>query len=187
MEFDWINIEEVDDALLKEFDSGNESFNFFLRTKAKTWQSQGETVTYVFVDKSEIISGSYSRVYGYISINTLGLLYYDGNSKKYLSCAEIRMFAIAKQLRKHHDSSITWSEMLFKVALQNLYFMSVHTIGFRAIFLNANHDGYELYKNIGFEEIEEFIPPDEEKGIDIQGCVPLLLVMGDEMLYNIFL
>ena len=54
------------------------------------------------------------------------------------------------------------------------------------IFLNANHDGYALYKRNGFEEITDFLPPTQEKLIDIDGTIPMLLLINDEMIVDIF-
>ena len=186
MTFDWINIKDVDDAVIKDFDSGNYVFNDFLKEKARNWQNVGEAVTYLIVDADEILEKKITRVYGFVAINAIGLLYEEDHVKKYLPCAEIRMFAIAKQLRKRHDITIEWSDIIFKTVLQNLYFMSTSVIGFRGIFLNANHDGYKLYTENGFGEIANYISPDEDEKIEIDGCIPLLLIIDDEMLYDIF-
>lgn len=183
MNFDWINIESVDDAVIKEFDSGNHAFNDFIHNKAKTWNDKGESVTYAFIDRDE---KEISRIYGFVSINTMALLYDNNGKNEYLPCVEVRLFAIAQQLRKHHDSSVEWSDTIFKTLLQNLYCMSTKVIGFKAIFLNANHEGYGLYINNGFVEITDYIKPEEDEKIDIEDCTPLLLIINDEMLYNIF-
>ena len=185
MRFDWISIEGVDDAVIKNFDCGNHAFNDFIHNKAKLWSSSGESVTYVFIDEDEK-GKEISRIYGFASINTMGLLYDNNGNNEYLPCAEIRLFAIAQQLRKHHDSSIEWSDTIFKTLLQNLYEMSTKVIGFKAIFLNANHDGYDLYIKNGFDEITDFIKPETDEKIDIEDCTPLLLIINDEMLYSIF-
>ena len=39
--------------------------------------------------------------------------------------------------------------------------------------------GYKLYKDHGFDEITEFLPSTEENKINIEGCIPLLLVIND--------
>ena len=114
------------------------------------------------------------------------MLFDNNGQNEYLSCAEIRLFAIAKQLRKHHDPSIMWSDIIFKTLLQNLYQMSTSVIGFKAIFLNANHDGYQLYINNGFNVIDEYIAPDSDPKIDTGDCAPLLLMITSEMVDNIF-
>lgn len=187
MEFKLINIEGVDDAVIEKFDSGSHAFNRFLNEKAKTWNATGEAVTYVFVDETEAKSGTISRIYGYASINALGLQYENNGKIEYLPCAEIRLFTIAKQLRKHHDITVEWSSILFKILLQELYYISTHVIGFKAIFLNANHDGYQLYKSNGFSEIGEYAAPQSDPKIDIEDCVPLLLVIDEDMIYDIFI
>lgn len=186
MEFEWLNIESVEDAVIKEFDCGNHAFNNFLYENAKAWNAAGESVTYVFADSEEVKNHSVKRIYGFASINSLGLLFNNNGQNEYLSCAEIRMFAIAKQLRKHHDVSVLWSDIIFKTLLQNLYQMSTSVIGFKSIFLNANHDGYQLYKDNGFNAISEFIAPQNDSRIDLLGCTPLILMITPDMVYNIF-
>jgi len=59
-------------------------------------------------------------------------------------------------------------------------------IGFKSIFLNANHDGYQLYKDNGFNAISEFIAPQNDSRIDLLGCTPLILMITPDMVYNIF-
>ena len=165
--FCWVALGEVPEPLLHDFDCGNPDFNEFLTERASAWQDSGETVTYLIVTEDDRDSGHYSRIYGYVSINATGLLHAtDDSSSKYLSCAEIRMFAIAKQLRKRHDPTIPYSDLIFKLVLQNLYEMSVKTIGFKAIFLNANHEGIQLYRDNGFAPVKDFVPPTEEDKFD---------------------
>ena len=129
----------------------------------------------------------YKRIYGYVSINTMGLLYKaEDKENRYLSCAEIRVFAIAKQLRKRHDTTIKYSDLIFKMVLQNLYELSTSVIGFKAIFLNANHEGKHLYSDNGFVEITEYIAPTDEKKMELANTTPMLLIIDDDMIYNIF-
>lgn len=52
---------------------------------------------------------------------------------------------------------------MFRLVLQNLYYMSTHIIGFRAIFLNSNDQGYQLYSDCGFEDLKVFLAPEEEE------------------------
>ncbi len=188
-DFCWINISQVSDRILDEFDCGSYVFNDFLKEKARDWQENGEAVTYVVVTSNELESDSdsISRIYGYVAINAMGLLYNTSDDEhRYLPCVEIRMFAVAKQLRKKHDSTIPYSNIIFKMILQNLYEMSTKIIGFHAIFLNANQEGYQLYKENDFEEITQYIAPTDEEKLDITGTKPMLLLIDDEMLYNIF-
>lgn len=186
MHFEWVRINEVDESLLSGFDSGSSLFNEFLTEKAQKWTDGSEAVTYVCVDEAEKNTQIYTKIYGFASINTTGLQYSTIDKCRYLNCAEIRMFAIAKQLRKRHDTTIEWSTIIFKSLLQMLYEMSTSVIGFKAIFLNSNKDGYHLYKECGFEEITDFISPQEDEKVDIEECTPLLLIINDDMLYDIF-
>lgn len=186
MNWDWVNIEDsrINDDLLCNFDCGADQFNSFLRNDARTWQADGEAATYVFVDLDE--KDLFTRIYGYVSINALGLKYNDDDIDKYLSCAEIRLFAVSVQLHKLHDSTISYSDQLFKIALQNLYEMSTHVIGFKALYLNANDAGLSLYKRNGFQPLSGLIPSSEEDKMSVEGCTPLLLVINDEMISSIF-
>lgn len=187
MEFEWVNIESVDDSVVRKFDSGNHAFNNFLYNDAKKWSSCGEAVTYVFADKDEIALSNISRIYGFVAINTMGLLYRETDSNKYLHCCEIRLFAIAEQLKRRYSQDAEWSDIIFKVLLQNLYEMSTRTIGFKGIFLNANDEGINLYKRNGFQEITSFVEPQEDDKIETEKCTPLLLIIDDDTLYDIFM
>lgn len=182
MEFEWINIRDnmVTQELLDSFQSGNSVFDNFLKEKAGYWQDNSEAATYVFVSKDECVAGKVNRIYGYVSINAMGLLFEneDGNNQ-YLSCAEIRMFAVDKILHKKHGSIVRYSEILFRMVLQNLYYMSTHDMGFRAIFLNANKQGYQLYRDCGFEETCGYTTPDTEDKLDIEGTTPLILFINE--------
>lgn len=187
MEFEWTNVESVEDSVINNFDSGNHAFNDFIYNRAKLWNSAGEAITYVFADAEEISKQTVTRIYGFATINALGLLYDNDGRNEYLPCVEIRLFAIAKQLRKNHNPSIEWSNIIFKTLLQNLYQMSTSVIGFKAIFLNANHDGYQLYIDNDFTPIKEYVTPEVDEKIKIENCTPLLLMITDDTIYNMFL
>ena len=186
-EFEWTKLDEVSKSVIDSFESGNKDFDDFLKEKAQLWANCGEGVTYVIVRNDQLEKKQITNIYGYVTVSSTGLLYNDQNTNRYLSCAEIRMFAIAKQLRKRHDITIQYSDNILKVILQNIYEMSTKCIGFRAICLNSNNEGYNLYKDNGFVEIKDFIAPSEEKGIDIEGTIPMLLIIDDEMIENVFL
>lgn len=189
MEFEWINIRDdmITQELLDSFQSGNSVFDDFLKEKAYDWQDHSESSTYVFVTKDDLDAGIIERIYGYVSINATGLLFQnDDGDNQYLSCAEIRMFAIHKSLRKKHDPTIKYSEILFKLVLQNLYYISTHYMGFRAIFLNANEHGYQLYKDCGFDEATDYLSPEAEDKLNIEGTTPLLLFIDDDITNRLF-
>lgn len=187
MRWDWVNIETsgITVELLHNFDCGHDDFNSFLICDAKGWQANGEAVTYVFVDLDEELSG-FTRIYGFVSINTLGLKSSSSTGNKYLPCAEIRLFATDRRLHQSGDPGRLYSDQLFKIALQNLYQMSTHTIGFKAIYLNANSLGLNLYLRNGFREITDFIPSTEEDKLSVDGCTPLLLIIDETAITNMF-
>ena len=68
----------------------------------------------------------------------------------------------------------------------NLYHMATHTIGFKAIFLNANHEGRRLYKSAGFEEVSGFVSPTVEDKIDLEETTPMILMINDEFIDKVF-
>lgn len=186
---EWVNIESVGYELTDSFDSGNSIFNDFLKNHARSWQDYGEAATYIIADKEEIENHNIHRIYGYVTINATGLLYnYDGDSDnyQYLSCAEIRMFAIQNVLRKHGDFTRDYSEIIFNLVLENLYAMSTHDIGFKAIFLNANNEGKSLYERSGFETVTGFISPTLEEKLDIAGTTPMILMINDDFMDRVF-
>lgn len=180
MDFIWTGLENVDEALIRDFDCGDYVFNDFLKENAIKWRDKGEAVTYLCVDDEK----APSRVYAYATVNANGLLYKGEDSKNnYIHCAEIRLFAIAKALRSNGDPTRNYSEIIFKRFLQELYYMSLNVIGFDAIFLAANENGYGLYKKSGFVEIEEFIAPESNES---EGCTPLLLVMNSQTIDSFY-
>ena len=184
---EWINIESVDQKLIDSFHSGNVIFDNFLSNEAQHWQDVGEAATYIIADGEEIKNNCINHIWGYATINATGLLKQEEDGEmQYLSCAEIRMFAVARALRRHGDPTNKYSEAIFNLVLQNLYAMAVHKIGFRGIFLNANHEGERLYKEAGFSEVTDFIPPTSEDKLDISGTKPMLLMINDDFIGHIF-
>lgn len=189
--FEWVNISEVNQEVVDKFKSGNPTFDDFLKAKSRSWQADGETATYCFVTSDQYDSQkerwNITRIYGYMSINTMGLKYRDSKSgSSHLSCVEIRMFAIDDAIRKHGDKTRKYSERIFKTGLQNLYEMSTSKIGFKAIYLNANEEGYNLYKRCGFDDLTEFEPESKNDKIDITDCKPMILMINNENIYKIF-
>ncbi len=186
MRIDWINIESVSKELTDSFYSGDETFDFFLKEKARDWQDSGETATYIFADKDEIDSGNLTRIFGYASINATGLLNYHDKEAEYLSCAEIRMFAIQNALRSNGDPTRKFSDIIFNSLLANLYYIATHTVGFKAIYLNANQAGKSLYLENGFQEVSNYVIPTAESMLDIEGTTPMILMINDNFIDQVF-
>lgn len=189
-EFIWLNIKDVSDEALHSFDSNNIDYNEYLYDKARSWQSHGEMATYVAVQESEYLQHTVTKIYAYSSISATGLMY-DGTADRamYLSCCEIRLFAIHKGLRgQSNDAFIPYSIVLFKSFLQDLYQMSTSVIGFKAIYLNSNDQGYHLYTDdaIGFMKPSGYIPASDEDKLNIDGCTPLLFFFDDDGIYKLF-
>ena len=183
MTLEWTTLNNVPFEIVERFDCGDTVFNDFLKTQAKDWMTKGYAITYVAVDKQELDTQNVQRIYGYAAVNATGLLYTDAEKNKYLSCAEIRMFAVSKMLRGRgavDADGIKYSYKLFQSFMQELYFMSTSIIGFCAVVLNANKSGINLYKKFGFIRSDKYLPPDEEEKIDIEGCSSLIFSFLDE-------
>lgn len=191
MIFEWVNLKEVPQEIVAKFDCGEESFNYFLKEKATDWATNGYAVTYVAVDGDETVEKDYSRIYGYAAINATGLLGKNNGKNKYLSCAEIRMFAVSKFLRGDEavdSDGIRYSFKIFQSLMQELYYISTSVIGFSAVTLNANNTGLDLYRKFGFICTDEYFMPEEEEKIDIDDCTPLIFsLMGSDALYSLFI
>lgn len=190
MTFEWISLRSnVPEKVVKEFDCGDYTFNEFLQEKALNWMDNGYASTYVAVDDEEATNGNITRIYAFASINATGLLYRDGQNK-YLSCVEIRMFAVSKMLRGNGVTDIDgirYSYKIFQSLVQELYAMSTSVIGFCAVTLNANDKGLKLYKEFGFVETDEFLLPEEEEKISIEKCTPLIFsLITEDALSRIF-
>ncbi len=69
---------------------------------------------------------------------------------------------------------------MFQALMQEMYCISTSVIGFCAVTLNANSTGLNLYKKFGFMHSEEYILPEEEDKIDIDGCTPLIFSFIEE-------
>ncbi len=100
------------------------------------------------------------------------------------------MFAVSKSLRGKEAvdaDGIRYSYKLFQSLMQELYFISTSVIGFCAVTLNANTTGLGLYKKFGFMHSEEYLLPEEEEKIDIEGCTPLIFsFMSENVLDTLF-
>lgn len=191
MTFEWTLLNNVPDDVLFKFDCGDEKFNDFLKNQANEWMSNGYAVTYVAVDGTELKNGNVQRIYGYAAVNSTGLLCKDKEKNKYLSCAEIRLFAVSRILRGHEAvdrDGVKYSYKLFQSLMQELYSISTHIIGFSAVTLNSNKEGLNLYKKFGFIQSDEYILPEDEEKISIEGCVPLIFsFMSEDLMDSLFL
>ncbi len=182
MNFEWKSIREVPEKVIKDFDCGDYTFNEFLYNTAAKWMDNGYATTYVAVDSGENNEGRITKIYAYASINCTGLLY-KGEHSKYLSCVEIRMFAVSRHLRGDGVTDVDgvrYSYKVFQSLMQELYVMSTRTIGFCAVTLNANDKGLKLYTKFGFVKTDEYILPEEEEKINIAECTPLIFSLITE-------
>ena len=189
MSFEWIPITSELKECINDFDCGEHEFNVFIKEKDLDWMNEGYAVTYVAVDDNEMKNGNINRIYAYASINATGLMYSDGPTK-YLSCAEIRMFAVSRFLRGTEAVDIDgkrYSYKIFQTLMQEIYHISTFTIGFTAVTLNSNTNGLQLYKKFGFIETNDYLLPEEEEKLNIEGCIPLVFsLISSDALAKIF-
>ena len=188
MTFKWINAADVSQDLLNKFSSGGQAYDDYLHYSHNIWAANGEGVTYVAVLEEDY--PAIDRIHAFCVINATGLMVSrEDEAVEYLSCCEIRLFAISRSLRGARDEyGEKYSVNLFKSFLQDLYQMSTSVIGFRAIYLNSNDDGYHLYTDeaVGFMEPAGYIPATDEEKLDIEGCTPLLFFLDDDGIYKLF-
>lgn len=182
-----LNQSNVTDEVIEQFDCGNRDMTEYLHHQAKQDTIEGNGVTYVLVAEDR------KRIYAYATIKTYSLYYYDDAEKYHtkplnadgkillaIPCVEIKMFAISKKLKgqvayildpenKQHYSSI-----FFKWFLEDLYYMSMNTIGFQMVFLRANEEGEKLYRNNKFVDCDEYLSTYDAKA---EGCRALAITL----------
>jgi hypothetical protein len=179
---------KVSQDVLSKFNCGHPDFNDFLRNDAIKCASEGNGVTYILVDESEIETGITS-IFAFATLKTTSLYYTSGDSKMLsVSCAEIKYFAIAKCFQKTTTGKSGlekyYSTAFFEMLLMDLYEMSTSVIGFNGVFLRANEQGEKLYRRKKFVDATEYIIPYEEDD-ELGKCTPMYLSMN-ENIYSIF-
>lgn len=174
---------EVEPNVIEKFTSGHPEIDDFLHNYTNEYLCSGKGVTYILVESDEYESHDITFIYAFATISSGGLLQQlDSNLKKIeeignkgyavnVPCAEIKYFAINQCFRGQKNiTGNLYSEQFFKILLQDLYLMSVNTIGFSTIFLRANKNGIRLYSNCGFIDFNEYIIPFDEKADE---CTPM--------------
>lgn len=188
---------QVSQNVLSKFDCGHSDFNDFLHNDAKTASIHGDGVTYILVDKDEIEKKNITTIFAFITIQTSALHYYKDENNKvcknynndngklfYISCVEIKYFAIASKFQNLPMTGLLktdkhFSYFFFQVALQNLHMLSMNIVGFKMIFLRANEKGEKLYSRSGFSDCSEYIIPYEES--DEDGiCTPMGFLISEK-------
>ena len=180
---------EVADEVIKQFDCGNVDMTEYLHYQAKKDATAGNGVTYVLVTEDK------KRIYAYATIKAYSLYYYDNASKYHtklmddegkillsIPSVEIKMFAISKKLK--HQVAYTldpenlqhYSSIFFKLFLEELYYMSMNTIGFQMVFLRANDEGERLYRNNKFVDCGEYLSTYDAVS---EGCKPLAITLTE--------
>lgn len=197
-DFIYVNLSRsnVSQDVLQRFNCGHPDFNDFLVHDAIKCNDNGDGVTYILVDKTEINieepeKSNISTIFAFATIRTTSLQYYnseDTNKIYSISGVEIRYFAIAKMFHKQIayliDPDKYYSTVFFERFLIDLYEMSVKTIGFQMIFLRANKNGEKLYRRKQFADATEYIIPYEEDD-PLGKCIPMCLMIQDNI-YGIF-
>ena len=182
---------KVNSEVLHSFDCRHIDFNEFLYEDAIQFSADGNGVTYILVDKNEYDNENISIIFAFATVQATSLHYRNENDEDVLysiSCAEIKYFAINRRLQKQIaydiDENKYYSTIFFELLLQELYEMSTSKIGFQAIFLRANNNGYKLYSRKKFMDASNYIIPYTEDD-PIGKCIPMILNIASN-LYSIF-
>ena len=180
----------VSSEAISEFESGNKGIDLFFHENAIQWANKGIAVTYILVQKEEQSQNHITKIFAFSTISCSGLLYNSENQNLYMSCAEIKYFAIKKPFRGQTDNGLIsgerYSKIFFKLFLQEMYFMSTSVIGFSMIFLQANTEGKHLYEDCNFTVLEDFLLPDVDDKIEICECTPMGMQLTDDNIYDLF-
>lgn len=174
---------------IKYFNCGFSEFDNFLIKEKETWEKNYSGITYYLINDEKSLKDDI--IYAYATISTMGLLnqsnYDDTIINKYLTSLEIRLFAIRNDFRGKRDrDNILYSNIFFKLLLDKIYEISTKIVSFKSIFLLANEFGKGVYSKFGFIEISDYIIPSEEDKVDIKGCVPMLCLIDDDLLYKLY-
>lgn len=186
LKFEELNKSEVSDEVIQEFDCGNKDITEYLHEQAKQDSIDGNGVTYILVRKDK------KRIYAYATIKAHSLYRYESSEKYHthegangqvlisFPAVEIKMFAVRKSLQKQPAITLypgevycahCYSTIFFNRFLEELFYMSMGTIGFQFVFLRANKEGENLYRRNGFTECDEYLTTYDTKG---EGCIPLV-------------
>ena len=199
---------KLSDDIIMRFDCGNDDMSDYLHYQASKDVVSGDGVTYVLVRRDEVDkdedkdeSKKINRIYAYATIKAHSLSYYESGEKYHakevneqgqvlssIPCVEIKMFAIDRALKKQPAYNIDngkhhYSTLFFMMFLEDLYYMSMNTIGFKVIFLRANDEGEKLYRNVGFIDSSEYLQTYDSKA---EGCISLFLTLRklEEAMYS---
>lgn len=190
-EFEYVELSQsgVSDEVIRQFDCGNQDMTDYLHNQAKIDAMEGNGVTYVLVTSDR------ERIYAYATIKAYGLYYYDDAEKYHtqsidksgkillsIPALEIKMFAISRKLKGciaytlDPDKQRHYSTIFFRLLLEDLYYMSMNTIGFQMIFLRANDEGEYLYRKNNFVDCDEYLSSFDAKA---EGCTSLAITLTE--------
>lgn len=182
----------VTNEIILDFTCRNSNIDNFFHETAKTWCDMGIGVTYILISSKDLEENKINKIYAFATIACAGLLYTDKDSNKlYMPCAEIKYFAINKAFRGQTNTGFKdgkrYSQIFFKMFLQELYYMSTSIIGFSMIYLQANSEGRQLYEKCNFIELNGYVLPDADEKIEIEECTPMGMPLSDENIGDMFL
>ena len=187
--------DHISQDVIANFTCKHPDFDDFIHNDACTAMANGEGVTYVLVNDDEYYKKEVKNILAFATIQATSLYYNldesseEGSKNAYkkfysLPCVEIKYFAIHKAFQKsiaaHIDPDKYYSTIFFEYLLQDLYEMSCKIIGFQAIFLRANQNGYKLYKRKKFTDCSNYIISYEECDADNK-CKPMLLPIAENI------
>jgi hypothetical protein len=160
--------------LTKNFKSGNDFLDQFIKSEAAFDNSIGKTFVWINQKRNEII-GYYNVGVGYIDMLNGDDKYKIGGS------IHLNFFALNEPYRGlitgsgKNGKAIKVSDWLFADFISKVYEIRDKYVGFAFVTLAATEEGYSLYKRNYFEDLEEglhFSFKDDEKG-----CRPMYLAL----------
>ena len=163
--------------LVKDFVSGNDFLDNFLKSDEALNKGLGKTYVWLNEERTSII-GYYNIGVGYIDM-------FAGDDKyKVGGSIHLNFFAINMQYRgagveiAPDGTIIKFSDLLFSDFISRVYEIRDKYVGFSFVTLAATEEGYSLYKRNYFEDLDadlHFSFKDDEKG-----CKPMYLALDVE-------
>ena len=161
-------------SLSRDFSSGNEFLDQFIKSKDALNESLGKTFVWID-DKRTHIIGYYNIGVGYIDMISGDEKYKIGGS------IHLNFFALNEKYRgivvgeTQDGTSVKISDKLFADFMSKVYEIRDKYLGFAFVTLAATEEGYSLYRRNFFDDLDEdlhFSFKDDEKG-----CKPMYLAI----------
>lgn len=160
IKFDVCKLEKEHLKLIQNFKCGNDEIDKYLINKALNDMEFGKSVTKIFINKN------INEIIGYYSVNCSSIVM-ENYEKRYFSPAiEIKMFALDTKYHKmlyEKDNDEKFSEILFSKIIKDIYNITENYCGASHIILYSVPYAIKFYKDIGFEDFEEYMISNDDK------------------------